>query len=244
MRIALNNIVCNKEDIPILNGITCSFQSGITYVVGKNGTGKSTLLKLLATAILPDEGSVTYTKLIRDPKIGLHRRELNIEGIRQVIGFMPQHFTGYPEMTVERYLKHMAFHKGIPHKFVKPFINEWLVGAGLDKIKRKKLRNLSGGQRQKIGLIQALINHPRICILDEPFEGLDTREKLFFKRIIQRLSYHSIVIMSTHLLEEIEQTSDASVLYIAEGGISFYGGADELDRIVENLIAIIETPPN
>lgn len=240
MRIALNNIACNKEDIPILNGITCSFQSGITYVVGKNGTGKSTLLKLLATAISPDGGSVTYTKLIRDEKIGLHRRQLSVEEVRRVIGFMPQHFTGYPEMIVERYLKHMVFHKGIPHKFVKSFIDEWLVGAGLDEIKRKKLRNLSGGQRQKIGLIQALINQPRICILDEPFEGLDTKEKLFFKRVIQRLSYHSIVIMSTHLLEEIEQTSDASVLYIADGGISFYGGADELDRIVKDLMIDVE----
>lgn len=236
MRISLNNIVFTKENTKVLNEMTCSFKSGITYVVGKNGAGKSTLLKLIATAIRPMEGSITFTQLTRDPKIGLHRQPLSVEEIRQVIGFMPQHFTGYSEMTVERYLKHMAFHKGIPHKLVKSFISEWLKTADLTDMKRKKLRNLSGGQRQKIGLIQALINQPRICILDEPFEGLDTKEKLFFKRIIQRLSYHSIIIISTHLLEEIEQTEDASVLYMAEGEISFYGGADELDRVVKNLL--------
>lgn len=149
MRISLNNIVFTKENTKVLNEMTCSFKSGITYVVGKNGAGKSTLLKLIATAIRPDEGSVAYTKLIRDEKISLYRQQLSVEGIRRVIGFMPQHFTGYPEMTVERYLKHMAFHKGIPHKLVKSFISEWLKDAGLTEIKRKKLRNLSGGQRQK-----------------------------------------------------------------------------------------------
>lgn len=236
MRISLNNIVFTKEDTEVLKEVTCSFKSGLTYIVGKNGAGKSTLLKVIATAIMPDEGSIMYTKLIRDQKMGLYREQLSIEEIRRVIGFMPQHFTGYPGMTVERYLKYMAFHKGIPHQLVKSFISEWLKGAGLTEIKRKKLRNLSGGQRQKVGLIQALINQPRICILDEPFEGLDTKEKLFFKRIIQRLSYHSMIIMSTHLLEEIEQTADASVLYMTEGEISFYGGADELDRVMERLI--------
>ena len=244
MRISLNNIVFKNEDIEVIKNISCSFQCGLTYIVGKNGAGKSTLLKLIATAILPDEGNITYTKLIRDRKIGLYRQQLSVEEIRQVIGFMPQHFTGYPEMTVERYLKHMAFHKGIPNKLVKSLINGWLKDADLHELKRKKLRNLSGGQRQKVGLIQALINQPRICILDEPFEGLDTKEKLFFKRVIQRLSYHSIIITSTHLLEEIEQTKDASVLHMVEGEISSYGGADELDSIVENLIANTETPPN
>lgn len=235
MRISLNNIVYKKEDIPVLKDITCSFQNGFTYIVGKNGVGKSTLLKLIATAVTPDKGDIMYTKLLRDPRMGMHRQQISVEEIRRVIGFMPQHFTGYPEMTIERYLKHMAFHKGIPHHLVKSLIKEWLKDADLLEIKRKKLRNLSGGQRQKVGLIQALINQPRLCVLDEPFEGLDTKEKLFFKRILQRLSYHSIIIMSTHLLEEIEQTADASVLYMAKGKISFYGGADEIERIAENL---------
>lgn len=227
MRITLKQIMFRKEDRQVLNGLTCTFKNGITYVVGKNGAGKSTLLKLIATAILPDEGSIIYTKLLRDAKMGLYRRHFSEEEIRRVIGFMPQHFTGYDEMTVERYLKHMAFHKGIPNKRVKPLIKEWITDAGLAELKRKRLRNLSGGQRQKIGLIQALINQPRICILDEPFEGLDTKEKLFFKRVIQRLSYHSIIIISTHLIEEIERTEDVEVLYIADGGISFYGGVEE-----------------
>ncbi|MBO1915045.1 ATP-binding cassette domain-containing protein, partial [Microvirga sp. 3-52] len=96
-------------------------------------------------------------------------------------------------------------------------LNAWLNDANLLKLKRKTLRNLSGGQLQKVGLIQALLNQPRICVLDEPFEGLDTEEKMFFKRVLQRLSFHSVIIISTHLLEEIDPSEDNSVLYIEEG---------------------------
>jgi ABC-2 type transport system ATP-binding protein len=233
MRIALTHVEFTIDNAKVVNDINCSFQTGITYVVGENGAGKSTLLKLIATAIKPSTGLINYTKLIRDEKVGTHRLQLTIEEVRKVIGFMPQHFTGHAEMTVERYLTYMAFHKGIPHTQVKALLNAWLNDSNLLKRKRKKLRHLSGGERQKVGLIQALLNKPRICILDEPFEGLDTKEKLFFKRVIQRLSFHSVVIISTHLLEEIDQSEDNSVLYLEKGELHFYGGVDELGQVVK-----------
>ena len=202
--------------------------------LGKMERGKALLLKLLTTAIPPVMGEINYTKLIRDEKVGMYRKQLNVEEVRKVIGFMPQHFTGHPEMTIERYLNYMAFHKGIPRKLVKPTINKWLKDANLMELKKRKLRTLSGGQLQKVGLIQALINQPRICILDEPFEGLDTFERLVFKRVIERLSFHSVVVVSTHILEEIEQTDEACVLLMEEGRLRFCGG-DELDKVVESL---------
>nr|WP_281350679.1 ATP-binding cassette domain-containing protein [Metabacillus lacus] len=216
----------------LINNITCSFSTGITYMVGKNGAGKSSILKLIATAVHPNKGEIFYTNLIYEKRLGVSLKELNDEDIREMIGFMPQHFTGHAEMTIERYLKYMAFHKGIPHTLVKPLLDKWLKDTNLFELKRRKLRTLSGGQRQKVGLIQALINQPRICILDEPFEGLDSKEKSFFKRIIQRLSFHSVIIISTHLLEEIEQSDNVSVLYIEEGKLCFYGGADEIEKIL------------
>lgn len=239
MRITLNNVAYTKEKAEVFSGLTCSFKTGMTYVVGKNGAGKSTLLKLLTTAIPPDTGTINYTKLICDERVGTYRKQLSAEEIRRIIGFMPQHFTGYPEMTIERYLVYMAFHKGIPHTLVKSLVNEWLRDANLFELKRRKLRNLSGGQRQKVGLIQALINQPRICILDEPFEGLDTHEKRFFKRVIQRLSFHSIIIISTHLVEEIERSVEVSIVYMEEGALSYIGSVDELSEL-KNLMSSIE----
>ncbi|WP_062108448.1 ATP-binding cassette domain-containing protein [Bacillus niameyensis] len=215
MRISLEGVEYEKEGTKIIKGMTCSFTTGITNIVGKNGSGKSSLLKLIATAIQPAKGTICYRRLMKDN--GLYRKQLNVDEIRTMIGYMPQEFSGYPEMTIERYLKYMAYHKGIPYKIVKSTLEKWLEESGLAKLKRRKLRSLSGGQLKKVGLIQTLINQPRICILDEPFEGLDIAERLYFQRTIQRLSFHSIVLISTHIMDEI---IDGDFLYMEEGNIA------------------------
>lgn len=235
LRIALNNVEYTKDCVKLIDGITCTFTTGITYVVGRNGAGKSSLLKLVATAVNPAKGNVSYTKLIREDPAGMYRKQLSLEEVRTMIGFMPQHFTGHSDMTIERYLTYMAFHKGIPHSLVTSTLEKWLKESGLYELKRRKLRTLSGGQLQKVGLIQALMNQPRICILDEPFEGLDNQEKSFYKRTIHRLSFHSIIIISTHLLQEMEQSENDSLMYLEDGKLCFYGGVDETDQVLERL---------
>ncbi|MCR2823839.1 ATP-binding cassette domain-containing protein [Lederbergia panacisoli] len=235
MRIALNNVEYAIENTKVLNDISCSLSKGITYVVGNNGAGKSTLLKLLTTAIQPDDGEINYSLLVRDERVGTYRRKLSIEEIRKIIGFLPQHFTGHLDMTVENYVTYIAFHKGIPRKLVKKMVAHWLKESNLTQVKRKKLRHLSGGQRQKVGFVQALINLPRICILDEPFEGLDIGERLSFRRILERLSYHSIIIISTHLVDEIQLAGDDRLIYLSEGKIAYYGGMDGLENVKQEL---------
>src|SRR5690625_374053 len=163
MRIQLSHIDYFINNTRILDDITCTFTTGISYIIGKNGFGKSTLLKLITTAIQPTAGKITFTRLIHDDD-GVYRKQLTNEEIRKMIGYMPQHFIGHPDMTIERYLTYIAFHKGIPRKHVKPTIDKWLQKTNLVELSRRKLRHLSGGQRQKVGLIQALINQPRICI--------------------------------------------------------------------------------
>lgn len=227
MRIQLSHIDYFINNTRILDDITCTFTTGISYIIGKNGLGKSTLLKLITTAIQPTAGKITFTRLIHDDD-GVYRKQLTNEEIRKMIGYMPQHFIGHPDMTIERYLTYIAFHKGIPHKLVKPTIDKWLQKTNLVELCRRKLRHLSGGQRQKVGLIQALINQPRICILDEPFEGLDTQERLLFKRVIERLSLYSIIIMSTHLLEEIDLSANDWLFYLREEKISIYKSTNEI----------------
>ncbi|MEH7353999.1 ATP-binding cassette domain-containing protein [Neobacillus drentensis] len=235
MRIALNDVEYSTGDTTRLNRITCSFTKGITYVVGKNGAGKSTLLKLLTTSIQPGHGEINYSLLVRDEQIGTYRRKLDIEEIRKIISFLPQHFTGHLDMTVERYVKYIAYHKGIPRELVKKTVEHWLKESNLTQIKRRKIRHLSGGQRQKVGLIQALINLPRICILDEPFEGLDIEEQLYFQRVLRRLSYHSIIIISTHLVDKIQQSSEDKLLHLSEGKIAYFGGMETLEAVTQGL---------
>ena len=203
LRITLNNVEYHKRKCQTFKRYTLYFFYR-DYLCGwKKWSGKSSLLKLIATAMYPDKGEILYTKLMNTETEGKYRKKFSIEEVRRIIGFMPQHYTGHPDMTIERYLKYIALHKGIPHSLVKSTIEKWLKETNLSSLKRRKLRTLSGGQLQKVGLIQALINQPRICILDEPFEGLDIAERLYFQRVIQRLSFHSIVVISTHLIEEI-----------------------------------------
>lgn len=235
MRIVLDHVNLRKDNKEIIKNVSCSFTEGLTYIVGKNGAGKSELLKFISTLVESTNGAITYSKLVRDPKEGTFRKRLSIKEVREIIGFMPQHFKGHSDMTIKRYLKYIAFHKGIPNHLIRPLLERWLKETHLFKLRSRKLRTLSGGERQKVGLIQALINQPRICILDEPFEGLDAQEKRFFKGIIQRLSFHSIVIISTHLVEDIERSRLVNLLYIDEGQLLFNGRATEINHIVREI---------
>lgn len=149
MRITVNDVTYVKEKMTIIHEISCTFTAGITYVVGKNGAGKSSLLKLLATGVYPNKGMINYSTLIRDDEIGKYRKQLSVDEIRTMIGFMPQHFTGHSEMTVTRYLTYIAYHKGIPHKLVKSTVEKWLIETNLTKCNRRKLGKLSGDNYKK-----------------------------------------------------------------------------------------------
>ena len=209
MKLHVNNVSYN----PFVNHLSCAISQGITYIVGKNGSGKSTFLKLCATAIEPSAGTIIYST--KNPHSN-EWIEMAVEDVRKTIGFLPQQFTGYPELSIEKYIRYMATHKGIPYVYVKDITKQWLEKTGLYPIRRKRLGSLSGGQLKKIGLIQALINQPRICILDEPFEHLDLTERLFFEHEIQKLAQSSIILMSTHLMN---QDGDGHILHLENGQI-------------------------
>lgn len=228
MRIHMQEVEFEINGKTLLYPFTHNFSTGIVNVIGKNGAGKSTLLKILATAQLPTKGKITYSQLIEERGVGLYRKTLSLEEVRKVISFLPQEFTGYPEMTIERYLRFMAYHKGIPRSMIKKEIHQWLTETGLYALRKRKLRDLSGGQLKKVGLIQALLNYPRICILDEPFESLDIEERLFFQKWLTRLSFHSIIIISTHIINEIQE---GEILLVDSGKVAVYKNLEEASTV-------------
>ncbi|WP_157729494.1 ATP-binding cassette domain-containing protein [Tumebacillus algifaecis] len=214
--------------LTILKNIEYTFSSGLTYVIGRNGAGKSSLLKLLTTGVVPSSGELLYTQLVKHPQQGTYRRLLSIEEVRRVTSYLPQEFTGYPEMTVAQFLTNAAIHKGIPRARVKARVEEMIAGARLTEQSRRKLSKLSGGELQKVGLVQAMIHYPRLCILDEPFEGLDLQETLYFRQQLQKLSYHAVVIVSTHQIEQIDPLGDEQVVVIKEGQIGESGAVQRI----------------
>ncbi len=224
MRLTLNNVTYDIKGERVLDQLSCSITTGITYIIGKNGSGKSTLLKICATALQPTEGTIGYTELVENQQTIQKRKRLTTEQIRRTIGYMPQEFTGYGELSIERYLRYMATHKGVPRWHVKKIVHKWLEKTNLYPIRRKGLFTLSGGQLKKVGLIQALINQPRICILDEPFEGLDQMERYYFDRVLRRNAFHSIILISTNIVEEMKE---GDVLCLDRGKIQLFTNLDE-----------------
>ena len=159
---------------------------------------------------------------------------MTIEDMRKSIGYLPQEFTGFPELSIERYIRYMATHKGIPTSHVKEVVQIWLKKTNLYSIRKKRLRTLSGGQLKKVGLIQAFINQPKICLLDEPFEHLELTERRFFENEIQKLAFKSIVLLSTHF---IHQPHDGQILLLEKGSIQLFAPCvdETYNQVLERL---------
>ncbi|CAH1215328.1 Arginine transport ATP-binding protein ArtM [Paenibacillus plantiphilus] len=202
-----------------LSGVSATFRPGITYLIGDNGAGKSTLLRLLTTIIRPTKGRLRFREYDQNRSAEEAWRDLPLREVRQTIGYLPQHFIGYPEMTTSAYLYHQALQKGISARTAGRELDAWLTDASLLAERGTKLEQLSAGQRQRVGLLQAMLGNPRVCLLDEPFESFDIMEAMLFRYRIQQLARRSTVIISTHRLEWMDEGEQDRVIELAEGRI-------------------------
>lgn len=203
MELSAYKICLAKEQIPVLDRISCDFTQGLYCLAGPNGSGKSTLLAILAGVIAADYGEVLFDKI--------SIVELS-EEYRSQLGFLPQEFGVMPSMTVYRFLKYFSGLKGLSHHYAKRRMDELLFQFGLTKIKYKKVMRLSIGERQCLGIIQALLNRPRIIILDEPFNYLDIQTRLEFRMLLKELARTSIIIYSTQLITEASEADELVLL--------------------------------
>lgn len=227
-RIRCENVSCRLDGADALHGVTCTFGRGLTYIVGRAGAGKSTLLKLLTTAGPAYGGTIRY-ELRRSPDLPWATADSAL--VRASAGYLPQHFAGYPEMTVLGYLRHEADRKGMPLGWSRRELTGLLDASGLRGHGRKTLSRLSGGERRRVGLLQALMHAPRIGLFDEPFEGLDVTEVQYVRYQLEKLSVYSTVIVATHRTEWIDSESAASLVQLEEGRIGFAGTAREKERL-------------
>jgi ABC-2 type transport system ATP-binding protein len=228
-RIRCDRVSCKLDGESALNGFTYTFGRGLTYIVGRAGAGKSTLLKLLTTAGPSYEGTIRC-ELRKSPLTTWVMADQ--ARVRAAIGYLPQQFTGYPEMTVLRYLRHEADRKGMPLGWGRRELPGLLYASGLKPHGSKPLGRLSGGERRRVGLLQALMHAPRIGLFDEPFEGLDVTEGQYIRYQLEKLSVYSTVVVATNRTEWIDPDSDASVVQLDEGRIVFTGMAREKERLV------------
>lgn len=195
-----------------LEGVTLELKTpSLVGLLGPNGAGKSTLMKLLTLGLLPTGGSIHVdgTPLLQAEK-----------ALKAVLGYLPQTFGLYDELTVWQFLDYMAALKGIADS--KAAVQAAIHAANLEETQKARIRTLSGGQRQRVGIAQALLGDPQLLIFDEPTVGLDPEERIHFRNLFSRLAQDRLVLLSTHIIEDVQSVCDQLVV-IHRGRICFAG---------------------
>jgi ABC-type multidrug transport system ATPase subunit len=203
---------------------------GVLGLVGPNGAGKSTLMRILATVTRATEGKVTWTGNGHTVDIGKQPDEL-----RQVLGYLPQDFGIYPHLNAIEFLEYLAAIKGLDGRTARHRIDELLQVVNLVDAARRPLGGYSGGMKQRVGIAQALLNDPLLLIVDEPTAGLDPEERVRFRSLVAELSGERIVILSTHIVSDVEATA-TSIAVIVQGRLVRHALPEELLQAVEGKV--------
>ena len=226
MTLEIKNLTKKFEDRIILNDISIKLEPGVYGLLGANGSGKSTLMRIICGVIKYNKGSIFYN--------GYNTTEKS-ESFRTILGFLPQDFQYYPDFTGLKFLLYIAALKGLDNLSAKKKCNELLHLVGLEDVKNKKIKKYSGGMKQRLGIAQAMINDPEVLILDEPTVGLDPKERVRFRNLISSFSKEKIIILSTHIVSDIEYIAD-EILILNKGKIVNRGGSSELVKEIEGQV--------
>ena len=215
MELVIDRLTKQFQNKIAVDRISLRLHRGVFGLLGTNGAGKTTLMRMLCGILQPTGGTISFD--------GMDVRE---EGYRAILGYLPQDFGYYPEFTAMDFLLYMAALKGLPRKSARRKATELLELVCLQDMGRKKIKTFSGGMKQRLGIAQALLNDPKLLILDEPTAGLDPKERVRFRNLIGQLGKDSIVLLSTHIVSDIEHIAD-EVLMMKDGNLIYHGAWDE-----------------
>ena len=230
MELQMVNLTKRFGDFTAVDDMNIRITNGVYGLLGVNGAGKTTLMRMICTLLTPTSGQI-----LCDGK-----DILKMEGeYRKLLGYLPQEFGFYPEFTVKDYLLYIASLKGIRPAVAKKRVKVLLEQVGLTKTENKKMKKLSGGMKRRVGIAQAIINNPKILILDEPTAGLDPTERVRFRNLISELSEERIVILSTHIVSDVEYI--ANEIWLMKNGRLVQQGSlnDILDAMPEKVWSIV-----
>lgn len=218
MKIELEDLTKEFGNFTAVNHINLTMTNGVYGLLGVNGAGKTTLMRMLCALLKPTGGTVRCD--------GKDIFEMD-SNYRKLLGYLPQEFGFYPEFTVEDYLLYIAALKGIRPIVAKKRVKSLIVKVGLQKAAHKKMKKLSGGMKRRAGIAQAMLNNPKILILDEPTAGLDPNERIRFRNLISELSEDRLVLLSTHIVSDVEYIAN-EIWLMKDGEIMHKGTVDEL----------------
>ena len=218
MELRINNLTKEFGGVTAVDHLNLMMENGVYGLLGVNGAGKTTFMKMLCTLLTPTEGVIRCN----------WREITEMSGeYRKILGYLPQEFGFYPEFSVQDYLLYIAALKGLRPVVAKRRVKELIEKTGLKGAEKKKMKKLSGGMKRRAGIAQAMLNHPKLLILDEPTAGLDPNERIRFRNLISELAQDRLVLLSTHIVPDVEYIANR-ILLMRAGRIVLEGEAGEL----------------
>lgn len=214
MELILDRVSRQYKNKIAVDRITVKMGIGIHGLLGENGAGKTTLMRIICGILRPDSGTVCFDGM-----------DVSEEDYRAILGYLPQDFGYYPEFTGLDFLLYMAAVKGIEKAQARRRAAELLELVSLQDAAKKKVKTYSGGMKQRLGIAQALLNRPKLLVLDEPTAGLDPKERVRFRNMIQDIGRESVVLLSTHIVSDVEHIAD-HLLMMKEGQLIYNGKWD------------------
>jgi len=221
MKLSVDRITKQYKNKIAVDRISFDLTEGVTGLLGANGAGKTTLMRMMSGILTPTSGEISADGI-----------PVQAENYRALLGYLPQDFGYYPEFTAKEFLEYFAALKGIERKRAKEKTKELLELVGLSDVAGKKIKTYSGGMKQRVGIAQALLNDPGILILDEPTAGLDPKERVRFRTLIEELGKDSIVLLSTHIVSDIEHIADR-IIMMKDGALVWQGRQSDVEGDLE-----------
>lgn len=222
MELVLDRVTKQYNSKIAADRISLALKPGVIGLLGANGAGKTTLMRMICGVIKPSSGSISLDGV-----------DVSEEMYRDTLGYLPQDFGYYPNFTGKDFLMYIAALKGLSRSEAKRKTAELLKKVNLENAANKKIKGYSGGMKQRLGIAQAVLNDPKILVLDEPTAGLDPKERVRFRNMIAEFAKDSIVLLSTHIVSDVEHIADR-VLMMKEGQIIWDGDRNDVPEDLEN----------
>ena len=221
MELKIDRITKQYANKIAVDRVSCTLKPGVIGLLGANGAGKTTLMRMICGILKPTSGTI---------KLGQY--DVTDSGYRNLLGYLPQDFGYYPEFTGMDFMLYMATLKGLDKGTANRRSRELLECVNLLEAAGKKIKTYSGGMKQRLGIAQVMLNYPQLVVLDEPTAGLDPKERVRFRHIIEDIGKESIVLLSTHIVSDIEKAADR-ILVIKDGEKVFDGTEEETGKDLE-----------
>ena len=232
MALILDGLTKTFSSFPAVNNLSYTMDTGVYGLLGVNGAGKTTLMRMLCTLLTPTSGTITWD--------GQDIFSLG-SAYRNLLGYLPQDFGYYPDFSVQDYLLYIASIKGLRPATARQRMQSLLEQVGLTQVRRQKMKKLSGGMKRRAGIAQAMLNDPKILILDEPTAGLDPKERIRFRNLISELAENRLVLLSTHIVSDVEYIAD-QILLMKDGSLVHHGTSQQLLAAAPTQVGVCTVP--